>query len=111
MYNNSRITKRKRKMKSQVFKSAWELVKSLGLTLSEALKKAWKAFKLKSEMLTKPVYFQFKKKDGSIRNACGTLNADAFDYKYKGGKGNNSTVSYYDLDAKGFRCFKIENLV
>ena len=98
-------------MKSQVFKSAWSLVKSLGLTLSEALKKAWKAFKLKSEMLTKPVYFQFKKKDGSIRDAYGTLNSDAFDYEYKGGKGNNLTVAYYDLNAKGFRCFKIENLL
>ena len=98
-------------MKRELFKTAWNLVKNLGLSFSEALKKAWKAFKLKSDMTTKAVYFQFVKKDGTIREACGTLNPNVFDYKYKGGKGNLSTIAYYDLDSKGFRCFKVENLV
>ena len=98
-------------MKSQVFKSAWELVKSLGMSLSEALTKAWKAVKLKSKLLSGVVEFSFTKKDGSIRKAIGTLETSLFDYEAKGGKGNNKTIAYYDLEAKGFRCFKIENLV
>ena len=98
-------------MKSQVFKSAWELVKSLGMSLSEALTKAWKAVKLKSKLLSGVVEFSFTKKDGSIRKAIGTLETSLFDYESKGGKGNNKTIAYYDLEAKGFRCFKIENLV
>ena len=63
-------------------------------------------------MMTKPVYFEFVKKDGSIREACGTLCKDAFDYVAKGTtrKENFGVISYYDLDAKGFRSFKIENL-
>ena len=48
-------------MKSLVMRSAWQLVKTTGLTLSEALVKAWKAVKLKFEMMTKPVYFEFCK--------------------------------------------------
>ena len=100
-------------MKKQVMKSAWQLVKSLGLTLSESLVKAWKAIKLKMKLKTGVVYFEFLKKDGSIREACGTLKQDAFDYVAKGTtrKPNYGIVSYYDLDAKGFRSFKIENLV
>ena len=34
-------------MKSLVMKSAWQLVKTTGLTLSEALVKAWESGKVK----------------------------------------------------------------
>ena len=100
-------------MRQLVFKSAWQLVKSLGLSLSEALVRAWKAIKLKTKLQSCTVYFQFLKKDGSIREACGTLKQDAFDYVAKGTKAkpNYGIVSYYDLDAKGFRSFRVENLI
>ena len=32
-------------MKSELFKTAWKLVKELNLTMSEALKSAWASFK------------------------------------------------------------------
>ena len=99
-------------MRKQVMSSAWELVKSAGLTLSEALKKAWKAVKLKSKLLSGIVEFSFTKKDGSIRKAIGTLDLALFDYESKGSqKDNYKSVAYYDLDANGFRSFSIGSLI
>ena len=99
-------------MRKQVMSSAWQLVKSAGLTLSEALKKAWKAVKLKSKLLSGIVEFSFTKKDGSIRKAKGTLRSDLFKYEPKGSNTKNyKSVAYYDLDANGFRSFSIGSLV
>lgn len=50
------------------------------------------------------VDFSYKKKDGSIRKATGTLK----DFKIKVKKSGN--IVYYDTDKKGFRSFKLENL-
>ena len=92
--------------------SAWQLVKSAGLTLSEALKQAWKAVKLKWKLLYGIVEFSFAKKDGSIRKAIGTLDLALFDYEAKGSqKENYKSVAYYDLDANGFRSFSIGSLI
>lgn len=91
-------------------KSAWELVKGLGLSLSEALVKAWKAVKLKFAMKKGTIAFKFLKKDGSIREALGTLK-DLPVKASKGTKENFKTIAYWDIEAEGFRCFKTENLI
>jgi hypothetical protein len=57
------------------------------------------------------VNFSYVKKDGSLRNACGTL--FGIGHTIKGtGKGRTCpyTLSYYDVDCKGWRSFIIENL-
>ena len=99
-------------MKSKLFKAAWNLVRTLGLTISEALVKSWKAYKLKLKLEAGEVIFTFKKKSGELREALGTLKADLIDYDFKGStKENFSVIAYWDLEAKGFRSFKLENLV
>lgn len=100
-------------MKKEVFKQAWNYFRSnIYATFAQSLKQAWKVIKLKSNLLKGVFYFEFKKKDGSIREACGTLKYDMFDYDFKGFNSVfNGTLAYYDLDAKGWRSFKVENLI
>ena len=99
-------------MKSKLFKAAWKLVKTLGISISEALKKSWKAYKLKLKLEAGKVNFTFKKKSGELRKATGTLKAELINYDFKGStKDNFSVIAYWDLEAQGFRSFKIENLV
>ena len=59
-----------------IMQMAWQFVKRNGIELSEALKKAWQVFKLKAKMAKGIVKFYFRKVDGSIREAYGTLRAD-----------------------------------
>jgi hypothetical protein len=78
-------------------RSAHQLIKKLGITLSEALRMAWRAFKLRNSLKEWVTIFHYKKKDGSIRRALGTLDTALFEYE--------------DMEADGFRSFSIENLV
>ncbi|MEM0933138.1 MAG: SH3 beta-barrel fold-containing protein, partial [Bacteroidota bacterium] len=78
---------------------------------SECLKKAWKLYRLKKTMDKKVVKFTYKKVNGTLRFAKGTLQ-DVFLKNIKGeGKPNLRTLVYWDMEASGFRCFRIENLV
>lgn len=73
------------------------------------------AKELKQELRKREVKFSYWKKDGSIREAKGTLNSEIY------GKDNEPTgtgrpvpenqVRYYDLDAQGWRSFLAENLI
>ena len=58
----------------EVMSLAWQFVRKNGFSMSEALKSAWVNMKLKAEMKKKIVKFYFKKVDGSVREAYGTLN-------------------------------------
>ncbi len=99
-------------MRKQVMRSAHQLIKKLGVTLSEALKMAWRAFKFRNRLTEWVSVFYYKKKDGSIRRALGTLDTALFEYEAKGGKEENlTTIAYYDMEANGFRSFSIENLL
>ena len=93
-------------------KTAHNLIKKLGLSLSEALVKAWKAIKFKERLKQGIEVFEFLKKDGSIRKAIGTLDLALFEYEAKGStKENYSSIAYWDIEAEGFRAFSVENLV
>lgn len=92
---------------------AWQFVKRNGLELSEALKKAWQVFKLKAKMAKGIVRFYFRKVDGTIREAYGTLRSDLMP-EIKGDdtrKKNDTVQAYYDTEKQSFRCFKLANLV
>lgn len=92
---------------------AWQFVKRNGINLSEALKKAWQVFKLKAKMAKGIVRFYFRKVDGTIREAYGTLRADLMP-EIKGDdtrRKNDTTQTYYDTEKQAFRCFKLANLV
>ena len=65
-------TKFRSQMK-EVMQMAWSFVRKNGHSMSEALKCAWANFKLKAVLKVKIVEFYFKKTDGTLRQAFGTL--------------------------------------
>lgn len=97
----------------EVMSLAWQMVKKNGFSMSEALKTAWANLKLKSEMKKRIVKFYFKKVDGSVREAYGTLNEKLMpavtgnDKRTK----NDTVQTYYDTERGEFRCFKKANLM
>lgn len=95
-------------MKTLLFKIAHSIKSSFN-TFGQALKQAWKIIKLRMKMKFRNVAFSFKKVDGSIRNAVGTLNIS---YESKGGKAiNYGVINYFDTEVNGWRSFKAENLI
>lgn len=97
----------------EVMSLAWQMVKKNGFSMSEALKTAWANLKLKSEMKKRIVKFYFKKVDGSVREAYGTLNEKlmpAITGTDKRAK-NDTVQTYYDTERQEFRCFKKANLM
>ena len=90
-----------------VMNTAWAMVKNNGLNIAEAMKVAWKNIKLKIAMLAGKVRFTFKKADGTIREAVGTLVAGAINYT-PNGRGRptpNHLQLFWDCDAGGYRSF------
>jgi len=98
---------------SSIMREAHRFIKIAGLSLSEALKKAWANFKLKVAMSKGIVKFYFQKIDGSIREAYGTLDCRLVpaiagaDNRKK----NETTQTYFDTEKGEWRCFKKLNLV
>lgn len=99
-------------IKSNVFKLAWLFIRKHQLSLSQALKIAWRNIKLKVAMATKIVAFTFKKADGSIRDAVGTLKSDMLPQVKGTGRPTPEHLQlYYDVQKECYRCFsKIELL-
>ena len=85
-----------------------------GVLFSLCLQIAWavaKADNLKKLMQTNIVAFQYKKKDGTIRNAIGTLKADMLPPIEGSRRPNDSVCVYYDIEKQAFRCFIKENFI
>lgn len=79
--------------------------------MSEALKCAWVNLKLKVALKSKVVEFYFKKTDGSLRQAFGTL----LENRVPETKGKKKTADncqvYFDCEKEEWRCFKKCNLI
>ena len=75
--------------------------------------KAEEIMLLESKMMEQAVKFQFVKKDGSIRNAVGTLKRDLmkladgtlWEPKGESKPENPAIVKFFDVEAQGWRCF------
>ena len=88
---------------------------SLGLTEM----KADEVMLLESKMLETAVKFSYRKKDGTTRNAKGTLVREKMDMGDgtlwepvgKGLPEKDEYVRYWDLDSMGWRQFNVFNLV
>lgn len=93
--------------KSQLFKLA-HAIKSQFSSFGEALRHAWKVIKLRIKMLTSYVAFKYRKVDGSIREAVGTLN---FSYESKGGKSSPADILIYHEEGVGIRSCKLVNIL
>lgn len=101
------------KKMSELMKNAWFLVRNYSMSLAEAMKQAWRIFKLKSAMHKGIVKFQFRKLDGTIRDAIGTL-TDEVTATLVGGQYFNPSpkvVPYYDCEKQAWRSFRKELLV
>ena len=98
---------------SNIMREAHRFIKIAGITLSEALKRAWANFKLKLSMTKGIVKFYFQKVDGSLREAYGTL-SDSIIPAIAGTddrKRNDTIQTYYDTERQGWRCYKKLNIV
>lgn len=101
------------KKMSELMRNAWFMVKNYGMSLADAMRQAWRIFKLKSAMHKGIVKFQFKKLDGTLRDAIGTLTEEVTS-KLVGGQYYNpspKTVPYFDCEKQEWRCFRKERLV
>ena len=97
-------------MKSRLFKIAHS-IKNQFATFSEALIHAWKVIRLQFKLCTNAlVNFTYRKIDGSIREAVGTLESVPAP---KGGfrKTNHAVLNYFDLQQNDWRCARIENII
>lgn len=104
-------TKIKNQLK-EVMLMAWTFVKRNGFTMSEALKVAWANMKLKAAMKQRIVKFYFKKVDGSVREAYGTLKENLIPATNGDNRKKNDTVQvYFDTERQEYRCYKKANLL
>lgn len=92
------------------------LRKEPGLGKSEALKQAWELVHLRADLHEGMAYFTYVKEDGTLREAKGTLCADLIPAgdTPKGivpRKKVHETFTYYDIDKKGWRAFKVRAFV
>ena len=103
-------TKMKSTMKD-VMLLAWTFVKRNGYSMSDALKCAWVNIKLRALLGKKVVEFYFKKTDGTLRQAFGTLMSD----RVPETKGERKTAEncqvYFDTEKEAWRSFKKCNLI
>ena len=96
--------------RSKVFRQAYEMMKVTGKAFAVCLAKAWAIYRLYKRMKSETVSFAYEKADGSLRKATGTLQ-DVSNLIKGTGVENYKTVRYFDVDANGFRSFKVENLI
>ena len=97
---------------SELMKKSWQLVKTYGISLSEAMHKVWTLFKLRKAMKQRVVKFYFEKLDGTIRTAWGTLREDLIPATSgENRKKNDSVQVYFDSEKQAYRSFKIVNLI
>lgn len=96
-----------------IMRMAWQFVKRNGYTLSEALKTAWANVKLKEQMSRGIVRFYYRKVDGTIREAFGTLSEKLVPpTENKSDKKRNDSIQiYFDTEKSAWRSYKIANLV
>lgn len=102
----------RRNQMAEVMNLAWQFVKRNGMSMSEALKTAWQNFKLKARMRVGIAKFYFRKIDGTIREAYGTLK-ETLTPMVKGvsRKQNESVQVYFDTEKQEWRSFKKANLL
>ncbi len=101
----------KRNLLKEIMSLAWSFVRKNGYSMSGALKCAWTNIKLRALLHKKVVEFYFKKTDGTLRQAFGTLMSGRIPET----KGTKKTVDncqvYWDCEKKEWRCFKKCNLI
>lgn len=105
------MSTQKRNQLSEIMNLAWQMVKRNGYTMSEALKCAWTNIKLRALLQKKVVEFYFKKTNGTLRQAFGTLMSDRIPETKGTKKTADNCQVYFDTEKQEYRCFKKCNLI
>lgn len=100
----------KTNFRHKVFCMAYEMMKATGKTFAVCLSRSWALYRLTKQMHKGIVAFAYEKADGSLRKAKGTLK-DIQNFIKGTGSENYKTVRYFDIEANGFRSFKVENFI
>ena len=95
---------------SKIMKRAWVIFRETGKQFAICLAKSWQLYRLARSMRAGVVRFAFEKADGSMRKALGTLKDIRCLIKGTG-VDTPSTFRYFDVEANGFRCFRVTNLI
>lgn len=96
------------KMRSKLFRIA-HAIRNKFENFGQALAKAWRVMRIVLKMKNDYVEFTYKKVDGSIRKAVGTLN---FEYESKGGKNSPlDSLVYFDKEKNSIRSCKIYEII
>lgn len=103
-----------RKKLFKIAHSIWKKAKAT--SFGEALRMAWKAIRIYSEMLVGEVHFTFVKANGEVREAIGTLhNIDYTPSPATAGKPRAERpadcICYWDVEKGTFRSFNAYNLI
>lgn len=101
----------KRNLLEEIMNLAWSFVRKNGYSMSEALKVAWTNIKLRALLHKKVVEFYFKKTDGTLRQAFGTLMSDRIPETKGTKKTADNCQVYFDTEKNEYRCFKKCNLI
>lgn len=102
----------KKYSRSKILVIAHILRKKYNISFGEAQKISWKCAKLKNALHQGIVGFTYMKKDGTFRNAIGTLhNVESLFVGSDKFQNDILTLRYYDLEKQAFRALKINNLV
>lgn len=100
----------KRNDLQMIMRRAW-IARTTGKTFNICLVKAWSLYRLTQRMRAGVVRFAYEKADGTLRKAAGTLHEVAATIKGTGRPNDALTIRYYDVEADGWRSFKVENFV
>ena len=96
---------------SKVMRRAWQIARTTGKAFAVALSKSWQLYRLAKQMRAGVVRFAYEKADGTLRKAIGTLKDTTVLVKGTGRPDDGRTIKYYDIEANGWRSFKVENFV
>ena len=105
------MSTQKRNQLSEIMRMAWSFVRKNGYSMSEALKCAWANIKLRALLGKKVVEFYFKKTDGTLRQAFGTLMSGRIPETKGTKKTADNCQVYFDTEKNEYRCFKKCNLI
>jgi len=106
------MSAQRRNSLSEIMSLAWQFVRKNGYTMSDALKCAWTNVKLRAQLGRKVCKFYFKKVDGTLRQAFGTLMSERVpETKGTGRKPSDGVQVYFDTEKDEWRSFKKCNLV
>lgn len=102
----------KQSFRAKIFIQAWEMFKGgLFTSFASALKAAWARLKVVTVMKIGVCSFKYIKSDGTIRTASGTLTGFDYTPKTTESKPKNEIIKYFDIEAQGFRSFRIDRFM